>query len=368
MSIERLKNKIDPQMQMSIWPKFFPLMTENDNDNAETRLSMGEIISFLTTVARMGVSAQNDNNAALASQFANPTVVPLGGTVQRVEPAPPQPNRSILNAFSTVNNNVNSLPLLKETYRENCQKLLQYYTLNNTTSVDFTMKDLLTCMIYLSNTPKYADLYSFMESAFGEEYECIPNLTGDEMYNLTNQLRSLISVPTSSVDFNSVRLLRSTVGRIVNYPINKFPRIIVLQNNNLIKGKRCTFEDLLHERSLRLTKLLPQEKITSQDGVKIPFCEDDQFINELLRITHKYSLHRMFYNAANSIFYTTMENFALSNCTFNLKDYNNIYKVMDDLKEMRGADRENKEYTDSLNIFLNSSSPPSPTSSKRKRY
>lgn len=102
------------------------------------------------------------------------------------------------------------------------------------------------------------------------------------------------------------------------------------------------------------SKLQPQQYVTS--GSEIPFCDDTEFINKLLKHLDPYPLSRMYYNAANSMFYTTMENYAVANCKFNIEDYNKIFKGAESVKRLANKTAEDR---DELDIYLG-------TSAKRK--
>nr|QGW50064.1 P40 [Chrysodeixis includens nucleopolyhedrovirus] len=373
LEIERIKNKIDTQMNMAIWPKFFTLLADPD---ATMDLSMDEFQDFLTTVAQLSQAAHVENNAALTSQFERGGGT-AGGTTAPATSCPfpatsPLMQRSPLSLFASGSGRATSTESSTANmalFRKNCQKILKHYTLTNTSSTDFKVSDLVSCMIYLAKSPKYRPLYALLENSMVDEYECMPNYTSDEIHHLTDLLKNLLDLPTSIVDFGNIKILKSTMNKAMNYPVTRFARVIVLQSSALSRDKRCTLEELLTERGDELSKLEPQQYVNASEGNRIPYCDDEDFINELLKITDDFSIHRMFYNAANSIFYTTMENYAVTNCKFNVNDYNNIFKVMDNIREYSekcGILVKTPEQTDSLNIYLGSSG--SGQSNKRKKY
>ena len=363
LEIEKIKNKIDSEMNMAIWPKFFPLLADPD---AHINLSLSEFQQFLVTVAQMARNAQNENNAALASA-ARDVSLP---TTTTTPSAPAQP-RSVLNLFGgniATRRTVESDSANMALFRKNCQKLLKHYTLTNTSTSEFRVADMVSCMVYLAKSPKYKPLFSLLEMSMTDEYDCMPNYTSDQMHHITDLIKSLLDMPTSIIDFSSVKLLKSTFNKAMNYPITRFARITLLPSIPLASDKRCTIEELIVERGQEISKLEPQQYLNASEGTKIPYCDDEHFINDLLKIVDDFNLHRMFYNAANSIFYTTMENYAVANCKFDVQDYNNIFKVMDNLREYdaQGVLISRKESSDSLNIFLNNGSGPS--SGKRRKY
>ncbi|AAY84025.1 P40 [Chrysodeixis chalcites nucleopolyhedrovirus] len=373
LEIERIKNKIDTQMNMAIWPKFFTLLADPD---ATMDLSMDEFQDFLTTVAQLSQASYVENNAALTSQFERGSTPPAASScpfpATSTTTMAPTAQRNPLSLFSSSSGGGRSIAADSSSanmglFRKNCQKILKHYTLTNTSSTDFKVSDLVSCMIYLAKSPKYRPLYALLESSMVDEYECMPNYTSDEVHHLTDLLKNLLDLPTSIVDFGNIKILKSTMNKAMNYPVTRFARVIVLQSSALSRDKRCTLEELLTERGDELSKLEPQQYVNASEGNRIPYCDDEDFINELLKITDDFSIHRMFYNAANSIFYTTMENYAVSNCKFNVNDYNNIFKVMDNIREYSekcGILVKTPEQTDSLNIYLGSSG----TSNKRKKY
>ncbi|AIU41323.1 p40 [Sucra jujuba nucleopolyhedrovirus] len=368
-----LRDKIDPQMQMDIWPKLFHLLPgddpsgSNNSNNTTINISFSEFTDFFTTVAQAGANRMRNDNAALASEhFAGGNVVNFAPSTN-VPSAPAQPpRRSILNLFqrdtSVRESSDENLTMLRNT----CQKVLQYYTLSTTSTTEFKVRDIVCCMLYLSKTKTYRPLYNYLESGFGDE--CNPSLTPDQIYFMTNLLRNLLNLPSSTVDYDNLKLLRSNVGKMVNYPLTRFARIIIMPDDALIKQKPMTLEDLVLERAEKIANLEPQQYVDGRDN-QIPYCDDEEFINRLAYMTHDFSLERMFYNAANSIFYTTMENYALSNCKFEVSNYNNIFKSMDEYKKLSeqcGIRQKNAELTDSLNIYLNGYN--CPTNTKRKKY
>lgn len=366
--IVTLRNKIDQQMQLDIWPKLFRLLA--DPETATLNLSFDDFTDFLIKVAVTSNNRNLETNAALATGIvdnnATTSAIDTGGTQQR----------SILNLFGPTatttsvdaynrrrNRDVDETSL--EMYRNTCRKVLQYYTLTNTNTTEFSVGDIVVTMIYLSKTPMFRPLYMLLKDIFVQDNECVPVLEPDQIHHIVHLLRNILELPTSNLDFNNVKLLKNTLNKVVNYPVTRLPRIIILPNMNLNKDKRCTFEDLLIARMDRISKLESEQYVNALDGSKIPYCDDDEFINELLKLTDNFSLPRMFYNATNSVFYTTMENYALTNCKFDIQDYNNIYKIMNDIKELKekcGMTRNCNDITDSLNIYLGAAT------SKRKKY
>lgn len=372
-------------MNMAIWPKFFTLLADPD---ATMDISMNEFQDFLLTVAQLSQASHVENNAALSSQFDGTTAAAAGTTTAGATCPFPAPGgggggtqRNVFNLFAT-NKRINDrhdTGVNMVTFRKNCQKILKHYTLTNTTSSEFKVGELVSCMIYLAKSPKYRPLYALLENSMTEDYECVVNYTSDEVQHIIDLLKNLLDLPTSIIDYGNVKILKNTMNKAMNYPITRFPRVMVLQTSSLSRDKRCSLEELLTERGNELSKLEPQQYVNASESGRIPYCDDEDIINLLLKITDDFSIHRMFYNAANSIFYTTMENYAVANCKFDVDDYNNIFKVMDTIREYSekcGVTIKNPELTDSLNIYLggarSSSSLASPSSSssttKRKKY
>ncbi|QWO71632.1 p40 [Orgyia pseudotsugata single capsid nuclopolyhedrovirus] len=368
-----LRDKIDPHMQMDVWVKLFPLLPE-PND-AHVNLSIDAFVDFFTNVAIAANNRDISDTTALISEHAA-----TGGAASASSSAPvnlrPAGGAAVQsrNLFNVFNRNVGGGKVNAESdsgrllaLRKVCQKTLQYYTLNTTTSSDFKVGDLVSCMLYLSHMPNYKPLYALLEQAFGSEaYECLPNVKSDEMYHVTHLLRSLLDLPSTTIDFDNVKLLRSSLNKMMNFPLARFPRIIILPPVGLSKDKRCDLEDLILERSEMIARMEPQQYVEGGDSSKIPYCSDEDFIHELLKLTDEFNLKRMFYNAANSMFYTTMENYAIANCKFNIDDYNNIFKTMDEFKHLSekcGLSHKTPELTDSLNIYLSGGAAP-----KKKKY
>ncbi len=357
LEIERIKNKIDAQMNMAIWPKFFTLLGDPD---ATIDISMSEFQDFLVTVAQLSQAYHTENNAALTSQFAARPGTVIGGVGAADTacpfPGPPQPN--VLNLFPT-NKRVNDkdINLNMMQYRKNCQKLLKYYALTNTTSTDFKVSDIVSSMVYLAKSPKYRALYSLLEESLYSEYDCNPNLTSQEIMHLIDLLRNLFDMPTNTLDYGNIQVMKSALSRAMNSPISRYPRVMVVQSTVLSKDKRCSLDELIVERGKRFNKIEPQQFMNPTDSSRIPYCDDISFINQLMKIVDEYPLHRMFYNAANAIFYTTMDNYAMANCNFEVKDYNELYNVMDDINEyMENTEIVSRklDVSDSLNVYLGS--------------
>ncbi|AHH82666.1 C42 [Buzura suppressaria nucleopolyhedrovirus] len=360
-----LRDKIDPQMQMDIWPKLFYLLPAS----ADTlTLSLTEFTEFLTTVAQLAANRSRNDNAALASEHltADHSVVDRSAIVVNSSP----PSRGIVNVFP--NRTTSAIPDIDDgstfnlaTLRRTCRKVLQYYTLTSTTASEFKVHDIVSCLLYLFRNDNYRPLYNYLESNFGET--CMPTLTPDQIYYMTNLLRSLLDLPSSSIDYENLKLLRANVGKIINYPLTRFARVIIVPDDALSNTKPQTLEDLILDRAPRIANLEPQQYVDNSD-TQIPYCDDENFINKLAHMTHDFSLERMFYNAANSIFYTTMENYAITNCRFEVNNYNNIFKCMDEYKilsENCGYKQKNEDLTDSLNIYLNGYNN---ANNKRKKY
>ncbi|QEI03682.1 P40 [Rachiplusia nu nucleopolyhedrovirus] len=364
LEIERIKNKIDTQMNMAIWPKFFTLLGDPD---ATIDIPMSEFQDFLVTVAQLSQATHTETNAALTSQFATTRIGGGGATTAVADNTTacpfPGPSQNVLNLFPTasarrandrLDNNLNMV-----TYRKNCQKLLKHYALTNTTSAEFKISDLVSCMVYLAKSPKYRPLYLLIEDSLYGDYDCNPNYSSQEMMHLVDLLRNLLDMPTTILDFGNIQIMKNTLNKAMNYPIARYPRVIVAQSAVLSKDKRCTLEELLVERGKLLNKMESMQFMNPSESNRIPYCDDVNFINQLMKIVDDFPVHRMFYNAANAIFYTTMDNYATANCKFEIKDYNELFAVMDDISEynaMSSKDCRKANITDSLNVYLGNAS------------
>nr|ANS70989.1 protein p40 [Lymantria dispar multiple nucleopolyhedrovirus] len=362
--IVNLRNRIDPQMQMDIWVRLFRLLCDNGH-RAELDLPYNDFVELLTIVAAASRNSQVRDNVTLASEHLRPQT-----DDSRPQPASaPAPaaaatqQRSLLNLFAPARSRneaavVAGDPRLMVGYKKVCRKLLQYYTLSTTSSTEFQVRDVVACMLYLSRQPSYKPLFHLLEGALEDDIECVPHLEPDQVFNIINIMRDLLELPSATLDFNNIRSLKLTFGKIMHYPLTRFPRIIIVPNTDLSRHTRCTLEDLILQRARALSQLEPQQYVDALDDNRIPYCDDEDFINELLKLTDGFSLPRMFFNATNSIFYTTMENYAMTNCKFDINDYNNIFKVMDSFKELSsqncGANGifKQSDLTDSLNIYL----------------
>nr|AMO27598.1 P40 [Lymantria dispar multiple nucleopolyhedrovirus] len=359
--IVNLRDRIDPQMQMDVWLRLFRLLCDNGH-RAELDLPYEEFIELLTIVASASRNNEVRDNAALASAHLGPPTQrgPNGGAVSAnaSQPRAAAPQRDVLNLFAPIGSRRAQTaagdPRLMVGYKKTCRKMLQYYTLSTTSSTEFQVRDVVACMLYLSRQPAYKPLFHLLEKALEDDLECIPHLEPDQVFNLIGLLRDLLDMPTAALDFNNIKTLKLTFGKILHYPLTRFPRIILVPNTDLTRHNSCTLEELILQRARSLDQLEPQQYVDALDDNRIPYCDDEDFISELLKLIENFSLPRMFFNATNSIFYTTMENYAMTNCKFDINDYNNIYKVMDSFKELGSGERSLKrsDLTDSLNIYL----------------
>ncbi|AKN80662.1 P40, BV/ODV-EC42 [Perigonia lusca single nucleopolyhedrovirus] len=378
-----LRDKIDKQMQMDIWPKLFRLLPP-ENYNVTLDLSFDELTDFLMAVANASVNQAYQANASMVSNHLadddDRTRIAQQQQQARTQPS----RRNMLNLFGRqtfakedggTGDGFNEATI--SMYRKACQRLVQYYTLSSTSTADFKVGDLVMGMIYLAKMSTYRPLFALLETTFEHNNECIPHLEPDQMYNMVNLLRGLLELPASTVDADNVKLLRSTMSRVMSFPLTRFPRVIIMPNAGLTRDERCTVTNLFIERAYKLAKMESQQFVESSESNRIPYCDDEEFINELLKMTENFSLPRMFYNATNSIFYTTMENYAINNCKFNINDYNNIYKALDTITEecsaandaMGFGSKNNNTLTDSLNIYLNGNSATTTSSlNKRRKY
>ncbi|AAK85652.1 hypothetical protein [Epiphyas postvittana nucleopolyhedrovirus] len=346
MRIDNLRRLVDENMQMEIWPQLLRMCSDIVPD---TNINTDTLMTFLITVARKAQTALTNNNAAITSQFAAGNVAPNASIV-----AAPIASQTVFNAFAPAP--VATTPALVDMrrYRVATRKLIQHYTLNTTTSTDFKVRDVVMAMIFLQRSDKYHTLFKMLESAF-DEVACRPQLTDVQSNTLLDALRTLLEMPSSSIDMTTVDVMRSSFARCFASPIMRYAKIVLLQGETLSRDKRTTLDELLVKRGSNIQNLQPQQYVSS--GTEIPYCDDAEFINKLLKHLDPYPLSRMYYNAANSMFYTTMENYAMANCKFDIEDYNKIFKGAESVK--RHANKTNED-VDELNIYLG-------TGNKRKK-
>ncbi|AGA16252.1 BV/ODV-C42 protein [Thysanoplusia orichalcea nucleopolyhedrovirus] len=354
LEINKLRLKVDDSMQLAIWPQLFHLLSDkNQSVEFDTRM----LIEFMVQVARKGQNAQLNNNAALASQYA-------AGDANVVDPAPARPvSRPVINLFARPNAAASVQQPAEELinmrrYRNAARKLIHHYSLNSTSSTEYKISDVVMTMIFLLRSEKYHPLFKMLETTF-DDYTCRLQMTQVQTDTLLDAVRSLLEMPSTTVDLTTVDVMRSSFARCFNSPIMRYAKIVLLQNVALQRDKRTTIEELLIERGEKIQTLQPQQYINS--GTEIPFCDDAEFLNRLLKHIDPYPLTRMYYNAANTMFYTTMENYAVSNCKFNIEDYNNIFKVMENIKKHSNKSSNDQ---DELNIYLGVQS----ANAKRKKY
>ncbi|ANF29693.1 p40/c42 [Catopsilia pomona nucleopolyhedrovirus] len=368
LEINKLRQKIDEPMQLAIWPQLFPLLCD---DNNSVQLSAETLVQFLIHAARKSQNSFLNINAAIASQYASNDAVPpssLSSSLSTVGGG--NAPRTVFNLFARNNGGGggNDLQTAKELvnmrrYKNAARKLVHHYTLNSTSSTEYKISDIVMTMIFLLRSDKYHGLFKLLESTF-DDYTCRPQMTQAQTDALLDSVRSLLEMPATTVDLNTVDVMRSSFARSFNSPVMRYAKIVLLQNVALHADERTTIEELLIKRGEKIQSLQPQQYINS--GTEIPFCDDTEFLNKLLKHIDPYPLARMYYNAANTIFYTTMENYAVSNCKFNIEDYNNIFKVMDNIKKYNNR---NTNLSDDLNIYLGvQSSSSSSNITKRRKY
>ncbi|ABL76030.1 p40 [Maruca vitrata nucleopolyhedrovirus] len=353
LEINKLRLKIDEPMQLAIWPQLFPLLCD---EHQNVQLNTDVLIDFMMHVARKSQNTILNNNAAIASQYAAGNV----GALDASAPAQPRP---VINLFARAN--ATTAPAQSEElinmrrYRNAARKLIHHYSLNSTNSTEYKISDVVMTMIFLLRSEKYHTLFKLLESTF-DDYTCRPQMTQIQTDTLLDAVRSLLEMPSTTVDLTTVDIMRSSFARCFNSPIMRYAKIVLLQNTALQRDKRTTLEELLIERGEKIQMLQPQQFINS--GTEIPFCDDAEFLNRLLKHIDPYPINRMYFNAANTMFYTTMENYAVSNCKFNIEDYNNIFKVMENIRK-HNSTKSNDQ--DDLNIYLGIQSS---SNAKRKKY
>ena len=346
--IDHLRRLIDESMQMEIWPLLLRMCSDTVPD---IDVSTANIMAFLITVARKSQTANANTNAAIASQFAAGNGIT--GAPNNAAGSSAAPVQTVFNAFMPTS--VAAAPLIDmRRYRTAARKLIQHYTLNTTNSSEFKIRDVVMAMIFLERSDKYHPLFKLLESAF-EDLTCRPQLTEGQTNTLLDTLRTLLEMPSTTVDMTTVDVMRGSFARCFASPVMRYAKIVLLQGETLSRDKRTTLEELLVERGSNIQRLQPQQYVTS--GTEIPFCDDPEFINKLLKHLDPYPLSRMYYNAANSMFYTTMENYAMANCKFNIEDYNKIFKGAESVKRHANKTIEDN---DELDIYLG-------TSAKRKK-
>ncbi|AUR45079.1 hypothetical protein Spob048 [Spilosoma obliqua nucleopolyhedrosis virus] len=345
--IDNLRRLLDENMQMEIWPQLLRMCSDTvPNIDLDT----SAMIAFLITVARKAQTAFANANAATASQFA------AGGPPSRVN-APAATNttvQTVFGGFAPASTSAGSALVDMRRYRTAARKLIQHYTLNTTTSSEFKVRDVVMAMIFLERSEGYHQIFKLLDTAM-DDLTCRPQLTEAQTNTLLQTLRTLLEMPNTPIDMHTVDVMRSSFARCFASPVLRYAKIVLLQGETVSRDKRTTLEDLLVERGNNIQKLQPQQYVTS--GSEIPFCDDTEFINKLLKHLDPYPLSRMYYNAANSMFYTTMENYAVANCKFNIEDYNKIFKGAESVKRLANKTAEDR---DELDIYLG-------TSAKRKK-
>nr|AGX01309.1 orf101 [Bombyx mori nucleopolyhedrovirus] len=355
LEINKLRLKIDEPMQLAIWPQIFPLLCD---EHQNVQLNTDVLINFIMHVARKSQNTILNNNAAIASQYAAGNADVVVAAPSSAQPTP----RPVINLFARANAAAPAQPseelINMRRYRNAARKLIHHYSLNSTSSTEYKISDVVMTMIFLLRSEKYHSLFKMLETTF-DDYTCRPQMTQVQTDTLLDAVRSLLEMPSTTVDLTTVDIMRSSFARCFNSPIMKYAKIVLLQNVASQRDKRTTLEELLIERGEKIQMLQPQQYINS--GTEIPFCDDSEFLNKLLKHIDPYPLSRMYYNAANTMFYTTMENYAVSNCKFNIEDYNNIFKVMENIRK---HSNKNLNDQDELNIYLGVQS----SNAKRKKY
>ncbi|BBD51422.1 P40 [Samia ricini nucleopolyhedrovirus] len=338
--IDSLRRLFDENMQMEIWPQLLRMCSDTV---PELDLSTDALITFLITVARKSQAAFANTNAAMASQFAAGSGPASGAPAAGASPPLAQ---TVFNAFAPAPAAPPPALVDMRRYRAAARKLIQHYTLNTTSSTEFKVRDVVMAMIFLERSERYHPLFKLLESAF-EDLACRPQITEAQTNTLLDTLRTLLEMPSTTVDMTTVDVMRGSFARCFASPVLRYAKIVLLQGETISRDKRTTLEELLVERGNNIQRLQPQQYVTS--GTEIPFCDDAEFLNKLLKHLDPYPLSRMYYNAANSMFYTTMENYAVANCKFNIEDYNKIFKGAESVKRHLNKTAEDN---DELDIYL----------------
>ncbi|AUA60316.1 P40 [Operophtera brumata nucleopolyhedrovirus] len=314
LGIETLKNKIDPAMRMPIWPKFFPILV---NQNAGVDFTITEIVDLLTNTARMSLIRSQETSAALTSQFANPTT----GTVQQVARPPATSFIGVMKPTPSDNSDLASL-------QRKCRQLLKYYTEAAGSTTEFFIGDITKCMIFLKITPSYASLYNFLQESMYKDYDCPPALNELEKSYIVNQLREITGLD-NKVDYEALKILRVTLGRLFNYPIARYPRIILMEGIKKVRNEKLyEIEEIITQRWDTMIRLEPQFVIDEKSR-RIVENENIDLTDQMLKSIEHINVDRVFTNAMNAILHSTIENCAMSNCRFNIEDYNHIYNCAD---------------------------------------
>lgn len=315
LGIETLKNKIDPAMRMPIWPKFFPILV---NQNAGVDFTITEIVDLLINTARMSLIRSQETSAALTSQFANPT-----GTIQQT-PATRPPATSFIGVMKPAPSESSDLASLQR----KCRQLLKYYSEAAGATAEFFIGDITKCMLFLKITPSYTSLYNFLQESMYKDYDCPPALNELEKSYLVNQLREITGLD-NKIDYETLKILRATLGRVFNYPIARYPRIILMEGIKKVRNEKpYQIEEIIYERWDNMSRLEPQFIIDEKSRCVVE-SENIELTDQMLKSIEHINVDRVFTNAINAIFYSTLENYAVSNCKFNPEDYNHIYCCAD---------------------------------------
>ncbi|QDL56960.1 P40 [Dione juno nucleopolyhedrovirus] len=346
--IDNLRRLLDENMQMEIWPQLLRMCSDTV---PHIDVNTGTLMTFLVTVARKSQAAFANANAATAAAFAaaatngSPATATLPTTLPPPQTTPARAVQTVFGGFVSPPSSEHVLVDMRR-YRAAARRLVQHYTLNTTTSSEFKVRDVVMTMIFLERSESHHELFKLLDIAM-DDFTCRPQLTEAQTNALLHTLRTLLEMPTTPIDMNTVDVMRSSFARCFASPVLRYAKIVLAQGETVSRDKRTTLEDLLVERGTNIKKLQPQQYITS--GTEIPFCDDPEFINKLLKHLDPYPLSRMYYNAANTMFYTTMENYAVANCKFNIEDYNRIFKGAESVKKHASKTTED---ADGLDIYL----------------
>lgn len=335
--IDNLRRLIDEHMQMEIWPLLLRMCSDTVTN---IDVNTNNLIKFLITVARKSQTSFANSNAATASAFES------GNSVTRIATSTAAPaTQTVFGGFVSAPNNEPALVDMRR-YRTAARRLIQHYTLNTTASSEFKVSDVVMTMIFLQRSESYHQLFKLLDMTM-DGLTCRPQLTESQTNTLLHTLRTLLDMPSVPIDMTTVDVMRNSFTRCFASPVLRYAKIVLLEGETVSRDKRTTLEELLVERGNNIQKLQPQQYVRS--GSEIPFCDDSEFINKLLKHLDPYPLSRMYYNAANAMFYTTMENYAVANCKFNIQDYNKIFKGAESVKKHLNKTSEDD---DGLDIYL----------------
>ncbi|AKN63362.1 hypothetical protein AsGV088 [Agrotis segetum granulovirus] len=322
LTIEKLKNAMDDaQMRFPFWEQFFPLL--GDATTIDVDLSvLSELINEAAIAAENLIITQG---GAVYSQY----LYGNAGTDSTRNQLRAPLRRGLLPSPVTVTLDVKK-------YASFAEKIMNYFVSSSVTSTSFKIKDLIMLYLFLSHTPKYKNLFSFIESVlFRKDKECVPVLEGEATSVILDNLRDLTGITNIRLDYESLMAVNVSLQRTTSAELSKYPQVKVrdyITNMNVYEKVTDPCKAFVDKFQLLLSQKV-QHIVDAKDNY-FSFGNNPLIIENIaINIEKSSDMNRMVFNAINNIFINTVEQCASENIKFDVADYNRRFRIMDRARE-----------------------------------